>query len=226
MQCPMTCPGLATHTLTRLCALWLLSAASSSSGKLHKTTKSQPPNTTCPALPQPQSRGLPHLLSTVEAVFDLAVPHGMLRVGHSHAGRALCAVVAECCLLLWRKSPQTGQNAIPRNHPPGPAADPNAGPSIPTSHCRYCIRPTVPNCMPRAGHADTLAGLCALWLPSAASSSGNLHTPTKRHPPQPTCLALPQFQVQAPPRLLYTAEAEFDLAVPHGMLRAGPLIHW
>ena len=35
-----------------------------------------------------------------EAAFDLAVPHGMLRAGHSHTGRALCAVVAECCLLL------------------------------------------------------------------------------------------------------------------------------
>ena len=32
----------------------------------------------------------------------------------------------------------------------------------------------------------TLAGLCALWLPSAASSSGNLHNPAKPQAPQTT----------------------------------------
>ena len=30
------------------------------------------------------------LLHTAEAAFDLAVPHGMPRAGHSHTGRALC----------------------------------------------------------------------------------------------------------------------------------------
>ena len=38
------------------------------------------------------------------AVFDAEMPHGLLRAGQSHTGRAVCAVVAECCLFLW-KSP-------------------------------------------------------------------------------------------------------------------------
>ena len=38
----------------------------------------------------------------------------------------------------------------------------------------------------------TLAGFCALWLPSAASSSANLVQPAKPRPPKTTCLALPQ----------------------------------
>ena len=42
----------------------------------------------------------PHLLHKAEAPFVLAVPHGMPRAGHSHAGRALWAMVDECCLLL------------------------------------------------------------------------------------------------------------------------------
>ena len=67
----------------------------------------------------------------------------------------------------------------------------------------------------------TLAGPCAMCLPSAASSSGTLpHTPPKLQPPQTTCSALPQPPVQDKLHLLRTAEAAFDLAVPHGMLRA------
>ena len=138
LQCPMACPGLAIHALAGLCALWLPSAASFF-GNLLKPEKPQPPETTFTApLPQPPVQAPPPLPHTAVAAFDLAVPHGMPRAGHSHTGRALCAVVAECCLLLW-KSPQTGQNTTHKNHPPGPAAAPNAGPSMPTSHCRGCI---------------------------------------------------------------------------------------
>ena len=84
---PHPCPGLATHTLAGLCALWLPSAASSF-GNLHKPAKSQPPRTTCTApLPQPPVQAPPHLLHHIaEAAFDLALPHGMPRAGHSHTG--------------------------------------------------------------------------------------------------------------------------------------------
>ena len=144
----MKCPGLATHTLAGLCALWLPSAASSF-GTLHKPAKPHPPpQTTCTALEQPPVQASTHLLHSAEAAFDLALARGMPRAGHSHTDRALCAVVFECCLLY--KSSQTG----------------------------------------------------------------------KLQPPQTTRPALPQPPVQAPSHLLHTAEAAFDLAVPHGMPRA------
>jgi len=98
LQCPMACPELATHTLAELCALWWLPSAAYSCGNLHTPAKPQPPQTTCPALPQPQAP--PPQLHTAEAALDTAVPHGMPRVGRSYTDRCLCAVVAECCLLL------------------------------------------------------------------------------------------------------------------------------
>ena len=51
---------------------------------------------------------------------------------------SLCAVVAECCLLLWN-SPKTSQTAGPTNHTPYPAAAPCAGPTTPNAHSRGCI---------------------------------------------------------------------------------------
>ena len=69
----------------------------------------------------------------------------------------------------------------------------------------------------------TLAGICALRLPSAASSSGNLQKPAKPQPPRTTCTALPQPPVQAPLHLLHTAEAALDLAMPYGMPRTSHL---
>ena len=126
LQRPIACPGLATHTLAGLCALWLRNAASSS-GNLHKAGKPQPPQTTCcPALQQTPVQAPPHLLSTVEASFDHIVFGGMPRAYYSHTGRALCDVVAECCLLFW-KSPQTGKTAPHINHLPSPATALNAG---------------------------------------------------------------------------------------------------
>ena len=90
LQCPMACPGLATHTLAGLCALWLpSSAASSSSGNLHKPVKPQlPQTTTCPALPQHPVQAPPLVLPTAEAALNLTVPLYMLRAGHAHTGRA------------------------------------------------------------------------------------------------------------------------------------------
>ena len=66
-----------------------------------------------------------------------------------------------------------------------------------------------------------LAGLCALWVPSTVSSSGNLHKPAKPQHPQTTYPARPQPPVQAPPHLPHSAGTVFDHAVPHGMPRAG-----
>ena len=138
LQCPVTCPGLATYTLAGLCSLWLPSAASSS-GNLNNPAKPQNPQTTCPALPQPPVQAPPYLASTAEAAFDLTVPHKITGAGHSHTGRTLCAVVTECCLLLW-KSPQTGTTASPTNHLPSrPAAALSAGSTTPSRHCRGCI---------------------------------------------------------------------------------------
>ena len=62
--------------------------------------------------PQHPVQAPPHLLHTPEAVFHLSVPHGMPRAGPLHASRALCAVVAEHCLLIW-KFPQIHKTATP-----------------------------------------------------------------------------------------------------------------
>ena len=137
LQCTMACPGLTTCTLAGLSALWLPSAASSL-GNLHKPAKPQPPQSTCPALPQHPVQAPPRLADTAEAAVDFAVLHGMLRASHSHSSRAQCPVVAECCLLLW-KSPQTGDTPPPTNHLHSPAAGPSAGPTKPAAHSRGCI---------------------------------------------------------------------------------------
>ena len=95
LQCPMACPGLATHTLGGpLCAQWLPSTASIAE-QLQILAKPQPSQTTCTGLPQHPVQAPPNLLSTAEAAFDLPVAHGMPRAGYTHTGRALCAVVAE-----------------------------------------------------------------------------------------------------------------------------------
>ena len=139
LKCPTACPGLATHTLAGLCALWLPSAASSS-GQLHKPANPHPKRTTCTApLPKPPAHALPHVLHTTETAFYLVVTHGMPRAGHLDSGSPLSSTVAECCLLLW-KSPQTGKTAPPTNHLHStPAAAPSAGPTTPAAHCRGCI---------------------------------------------------------------------------------------
>ena len=101
LQHPMLFPGLATHTLAGLCALWLPSSASSTK-KSQKAAKPQPLQTTCPALPQHPVQAPPHLLHTAEAAFGPAVPNDMPRAGYPHTGRALCTVVAEQRLNIWK----------------------------------------------------------------------------------------------------------------------------
>ena len=69
--------------------------------RLQNVTKPEATQTTCTAaLRQPPVQAPPDLLTTAQGAFDLAVAKDMPRAGHSHTGRALCAVVAECCLLL------------------------------------------------------------------------------------------------------------------------------
>ena len=103
---------------------------------------------------------------TAEAAFDLAVPHGMPRAGLPHTGRALCAVVAECCFLLW-KSPQTNKTANPTNYlPSNHAAAPSAGPISPVLHTVVAVFDlAVPHGMTRAGHSHTSSrALCAVVI--------------------------------------------------------------
>ena len=162
LEYPMAYPGLATLTLAGLGVLWLPSAACSS-GNLHSPAKPQAPQTSCPALPQPLMQAPPYLLHTAEAAFYHAVPHGLLRSEHPLTGRALCAVVAECCLLFSTKSPLTGKTATPTNHHLlGPAAAP-----VPdASHLLHSAEATfylaVPRGMPRAGHPHTGRARCAV----------------------------------------------------------------
>ena len=69
--------------------------------------------------------------------------------------------------------------------------------------------------------AHTLAGFCTLRLPSTASITEQRLDVTKpEEASQTTCTAVRQPPVQAPPDLLTTAQAAFDLAVAHGMPRA------
>ena len=107
-------------------------------------------------------------------VVELAVLHGMPRAGHSHTGRALCAVVAGCCLLLW-KCPQTGKTAATPNQPPAqPCRSPQCRPhhTCCTQHRLHLTFQCPMACPGLATH--TLAGLCALLLPSGAAAAAKL----------------------------------------------------
>ena len=150
-----------------------------------------PQNGKSVAWPQPPVQAPPHLLHTTETAYDLAVPHGIPRAGHSHTGRALCAVVAESCLLLW-KSTEIGKTAIPTNHLSSPAAAPSAGSPPHLLHTAEAASDFgVPNYMPRrTGHSHTGRALCAvvaeccllLWKPP---QTGKTATPTNHLLPSP-----------------------------------------
>ena len=81
----------------------------------------------------------PHLLHTAEAVFDLAVAHGMSRAGHTHTGRALCTVVVGERCLVSSKTSEISKTATPTNHLPSPAPAPSAGSITHAEYCRDCI---------------------------------------------------------------------------------------
>ena len=162
LQCPMTCPGLPTHTLAGLCALWLPSAASSS-GNLHKPTKPQPPQTTCPALPQPPVQAPPHLVLAAEAVFDAAVPHCMPRAGHSHTGTVLCAVVAKQHLHICLANSSIQKNRIqPQTTCPARSEHPVQLPPHLLRTAEPALNLAVAHGMLRANQEHTVRSLCAV----------------------------------------------------------------
>ena len=127
------------------------------------------------------------------------------------------------CLLLW-KSPQTGQNATPENQPPGPAAAPNADPSMPTSNCRGCILPCSTPWHAQGWPPTHWQGSVRFGcreLPPLLEISTNRQ---KKPQPPTTNYYLPSPAIaptQASSLRLHTAELAFDLAVPLGMPRAG-----
>ena len=133
-------PRAGLHTLAGLCALRLLSSASTT-GKLKHSAKPHATETTYPALLQQPLQGPPHLLRTLEAAFALAVAHGMPRAGHSYTGRYLCTVAAKQCLHRW-KLPAFSKPTPPTNpRPSSPAVGPRAGSATPDANCRGCIWP-------------------------------------------------------------------------------------
>ena len=113
LQWPMTCPGLATHTLAGLCPLWLQSAASCSANLHHTPAKLHPYQ---PPFPPCCRSNQFRLHQTCYALQRLYL---------TLQGPMVCPELAIC----------------------------------------------------------TLAGLCARWLPNAASSSAKINTPTKLDPP-------------------------------------------
>ena len=169
-----------------------------------------PPNTICPARSQHPVQDPPHLLHTAIIAFDIAVAHGMPGIGYSsRAGRTLCAVVAERCLHIW-KTP-----AFSKSTSPAPIASAQPGRS---TQCRLhqtcCTQQRLhltlqwPMTCPRLA-THTLAGLCALWLSSSASTSGKLQRPAKPHTPKHHLPSPSQHTLQDPPHLLHTAIIAF-----------------
>ena len=116
----MACPGLTTHTLAGLCALWIPSYTLPRGKLQYSSAKLHPPQTTYLVRPQHPVQAPSHLLITAET-FILATAHGIPRAGHSHTGRALlCAVVAELRLHNWKAPAAFSKTACSTpNKPPG-----------------------------------------------------------------------------------------------------------
>jgi len=95
LQMSLVFSGLTTYILAGLYALSLESCALTTSKLPADTSKTAAPETYLPALPQYLVQAPPHLLHTEPAESELAMAYVIPRAGHSHTGRALCAVVAE-----------------------------------------------------------------------------------------------------------------------------------
>ena len=185
--------------------------------------KSQPPQTTCPVLLRSSQCRLHHTCCTLQGLhltlqWPIAYP-GL--VTYSRAG--LCALWLLSGASTSSGYPALKQTAPPRNHLPSTATAPSTGSNTPAADFRGCILPLVTHGMPELVTTRTLAGLCALWLPRGASTSGNkLLQSAKLQPPSTTYPARPpQRPVQGPQHLLHTVEAAFELALIHVMSRAG-----
>jgi len=162
-------------------------------GKLQYLAKPQPPQTTYPARPQHPVQALPHLLHTVEPAFDLAVAQGMPGAGHSHTGRALCAVVVAKRSLHILKTPAFSNYFNTHKPPAQPGRSTQCRLYHHTCFKLQRLHLTLQWPMTCPGLAThTLTGLCALWLPSSASTFGNssiqqsYYSPHKP-PAQPGC---------------------------------------
>ena len=194
--------------------------------KLQHSAKPYPPQTTCQALAQPPVQAPPHLLVTAEAAFDFALPCGMPRAGHSHTGRAVSTVLAECCLRLW-KSPQTDRIICPPHKPP---AQPCHSPQIRLHHF-FCLLQRrldliLQGGMPRIGHSHTGRAVSAVLAECCLLLWKSPQTDRINAPQQSACPpGLAQPPVQAPPHLLHTTEAAFDLAMPLILMPRADLSH-
>ena len=171
LQCTMACPGLANHTLAGLSGYQVLPPP------LEITThraKPHHPQTTSPSLLEPPEQAPPNLLLHAEAAFDLAVPHDMPRAGQSHTGRALCILVAERCLLIWKYLQTGGQNHNPHKPPAQCCRSPQC--RLHNTCCKlqklHLTLQWHMACPVLATHA--LAGLCTLWLLSGTCTSARL----------------------------------------------------
>ena len=74
-----------------------------------------------------------HLCALHKLNLTFAVAHGMPRAGHSHTGRAMCTVVAELRLHIW-KTPAFSKTAHPTNDLPPAIAAPSEGSTTPAAH--------------------------------------------------------------------------------------------
>ena len=150
--------------------------------------------------------------------------HLILQCPVAYPGLATHTLAGLCALLL-----PSAASSLPKPAQPYPPQ--TTCPALPQPQCRlhhaHCtlqrLHLTLQCRMACQGLAThTLSRLLKLWLPGDASSSGNLHKPATLQSPHTTCPALLQPPVQTPPHhLLHTAEAALELAVPHGIPRAG-----
>ena len=176
----MTCPGLASHTLAGFCALWLPSGTSSTE-KLQKAAKPQPPQTTRPALPEYPVQAPPQLLHTGRTAFDLSVHRLMARARYPHTGRALCTLVDERCL-HGCKTPAFSKTTAPHTTCSAWPQHPVQAPANPLCDAVATFDLAVAHGMPRAAHSHTCRALCA------AVNKQRLHgckTPVSANPQPP-----------------------------------------
>ena len=131
--------------------------------KIPSHRQPQPLQTICPARPQHPVQAPPHLLHTAEAAFDLAVPHGMLRAGHTHTQAGHCA--------QWLLSGFSSSGNLQKSstNPQYPQTTSPALPQHPVQvppHLLHIAEDSfdfaVPYCMPRDGQSHTGRALCTM----------------------------------------------------------------
>ena len=135
----------------------------STSAKLQHSAKPQPPKTTCPARPHPAQVPPNFLDNTKAAVFDPTDALGMLRAGHPHIGRVLCAVVAKRRLHNWQTPVLSKTAATPlKTCLAWPQHPVQAPPTRLFYTLEAAFKLAVAHGMPRSGHSHTSRALCAV----------------------------------------------------------------